>query len=121
MDAFAAAVLAAAAAFAALRLGVSPASAAIVAVATLLVASRLLRSFPAEAPAFALAAFDLERIPSAGALDELLLTDSDRLHRPLASACADELVLDDVLAGLGEDSRVVRLFDASAMPSPAEF
>lgn len=32
----------------------------------------------------------------------------------------DALILDDVLDAVGPDSRVVRLFDASAMPSPAE-
>jgi len=37
-----------------------------------------------------------------------------------ASAGDDELVLNDILANLGEDSRVVRLFDASAMPTPAQ-
>jgi hypothetical protein len=31
-----------------------------------------------------------------------------------------ELLLDDVLAELGPDSRVVRLFDPAAMPTPAE-
>jgi hypothetical protein len=46
--------------------------------------------------------------------DELILTDADRLH------VGDALVLDDILAEIGPDSRVVRLFDRSAMPTPAQ-
>lgn len=52
-------------------------------------------------------------------LDELLLTDSDRLH-PIGREAPDELVLEDILAELGPESRVVRLFDPSAMPTPAQ-
>jgi hypothetical protein len=44
---------------------------------------------------------------------ELVLTEADRL-RPA------ELVLDDILAELGPDSRVVRLFDPAAMPTPGQ-
>ena len=49
-------------------------------------------------------------------LDELLLTD---ISRP-RTAPDDTLVLDDVLAELGPDSRVVRLFDPDAMPTPGD-
>ena len=49
--------------------------------------------------------------------DELLLT--DRYHAAPA-ATQEPLVLDDVLAELGPDSRVVRLFDPAAMPTPAQ-
>jgi hypothetical protein len=49
--------------------------------------------------------------------DELLLTEADRL--PVA-ALGDPLVLDDVLAAIGPDSRVVRLFDRTAMPTPGQ-
>ena len=49
---------------------------------------------------------------------ELLLTDADRVipqkRRP------EELLLDDILAEMGPDSRVVRLFDPDAMPTPAQ-
>lgn len=48
--------------------------------------------------------------------DELLLTDEVRAARPVANP----LMLDDILAELGPDSRVVRLFDPKAMPTPAE-
>ena len=48
---------------------------------------------------------------------ELLLT--DRLEDEQARA-EEPLLLDDVLADLGSNSRVVRLFDPSAMPSAGE-
>jgi len=44
--------------------------------------------------------------------DELVLTESDR---PGGNA---PLVLDDILAEIGPDARVVRLFDRRAMPAP---
>jgi hypothetical protein len=50
---------------------------------------------------------------------ELLLTDADRA-RPTETRDRGELVLDDILAELGPDSRVVRLFDPAAMPTPAQ-
>lgn len=46
--------------------------------------------------------------------DELVLTDADRLH------AGEPLVLDDILAEIGPDSRVVRLFDRAAMPTPGQ-
>ena len=50
---------------------------------------------------------------------ELVLTDADRL--PGASASMSEpLILDDVLAAVGADARVVRLFDRKAMPTPGQ-
>ena len=45
---------------------------------------------------------------------ELILTDADRLERD------GVLVLDHVRAELADDSRVVRLFDRAAMPTPGE-
>lgn len=48
--------------------------------------------------------------------EELLLTDVF-----FADAIDDQaLVLDDILAKLGSEARVVRLFDAAAMPTPGE-
>jgi len=47
---------------------------------------------------------------------ELLLSDADRLT-PTAS---EPLVLDDILAEIGPDSRVVRLFDRRSMPTPGQ-
>ena len=45
---------------------------------------------------------------------ELVLTEADRL------GSADPLVLDDILAAIGPESRVVRLFDRKAMPTPGQ-
>jgi hypothetical protein len=52
-------------------------------------------------------------------LGELLLTDSDRFD-PASHDAPDELVLEDILAELGPESRVVRLFDPAAMPTPGQ-
>jgi hypothetical protein len=49
--------------------------------------------------------------------DELLLADADRLP---AGDAQQPLVLDDILVGIAPDSRVVQLFDRSAMPSPGQ-
>jgi hypothetical protein len=49
--------------------------------------------------------------------DELVLTQKDRLQ-PAHSG--DPLLLDDILAELGPDSRVVRLFDRKTMPTPGQ-
>jgi hypothetical protein len=58
---------------------------------------------------------------------ELLLTEADRLHPGelfltdrLHPARQEPLVLDDILAELGPDARVVRLFDRKAMPTPGQ-
>ena len=50
---------------------------------------------------------------------ELVLTDADRLGPPRVRPDA-ALALDEILAELGPDSRVVRLFDPAAMPTPRE-
>jgi len=120
VDYAAAAILSAAAAYAMLRLGWSPAVAAIVAGAALLASSRILTSVSPGSPTFSLASFDTATLPETEGLDELILTDDDRLDAGDQSEHVDELVLDDVLAKLEDLSRVVRLFDASAMPSPGE-
>jgi hypothetical protein len=62
------------------------------------------------------ATFDLFTIPVEPTVEELLLTE---VHAP-KSEVPDALVLDDILAELGPDSRVVRLFDRTAMPTPAQ-
>ena len=48
---------------------------------------------------------------------ELLLTD---IYPGAPDAAEEPLVLDDILAELQPDSRVVRLFDPSAMPTPGQ-
>ena len=118
IDASAAAALAAAGAFAALRLGFSPILAAAVASASFLGGFRMLTSIEAKAPAYALAGFEVASLPEPTEVDELLLTDADRV--PYVPAAADELLLEDVLTKIADESRVVRLFDPAAMPSPGE-
>lgn len=49
--------------------------------------------------------------------EELVLTDEDRLEPGTSD---DALVLEDVLAEMSPDSRVVQLFDRSAMPTPEQ-
>lgn len=52
---------------------------------------------------------------------ELLLTQADRyVPAELSALRDDELLLDDILAEIGPDSRVVRLFDPATMPTPGE-
>ncbi len=65
--------------------------------------------------AYPLNPFDLAAIDTVPAVevDELILTDADRLN-------GEPLELDDVLAELSPDSRVVRLFDPRNMPTPGE-
>ena len=120
VDFAAAAILAAAAAYALLRRGWSPAVATVVAGAMLLASSRILRSISAGSPTLTLAPFETAPLPEVADVDELVLTDADRLDAGDQGEHVDELVLDDVLAKLEDLSRVVRLFDASAMPSPGE-
>lgn len=50
---------------------------------------------------------------------ELVLTEADRLQ-PHEPDRHDELLLDDILAEINPDSRVVRLFDPSTMPTPGQ-
>jgi hypothetical protein len=70
-------------------------------------------------PAEELFLTDADRLQPAESdnLAELLLT--DRL-RPTEREAPDELMLEDILAELGPESRVVRLFDPAAMPTPAQ-
>ena len=50
--------------------------------------------------------------------DELVLGEADMLHAPPQSCDSQLLILDDIVAELGPNSRVVRLFDRGAMPTP---
>jgi hypothetical protein len=64
---------------------------------------------------------DADRLHAA----ELVLTDADGLHAAElvltdADRLPEALVLDDILAEIGPDSRVVRLFDPSAVPTPGQ-
>jgi len=117
IDGIAAAILAAAAGYCGLALGLPPAGAAASAVLMLLAGWKALGAIEAGSPSFSLDVFEVAPLPAADEAEELVLTDSDRLdHSPVP----DELVLDDVLARLEDFSRVVRLFDRSAMPTPGE-
>lgn len=52
--------------------------------------------------------------------DELLLSYADRLDAVPLPGSEAPLMLDDILAEIGPDSRVVRLFDRKAMPTPGQ-
>jgi hypothetical protein len=71
-----------------------------------------LRLVRAPHPGFALGEFTLGEVPVEEAA-ELILTEADLLRPPAA-----ELVLDDALPQPAADSRVVQLFDRTAMPAP---
>lgn len=112
----AAASLAAAVAYAAVRLGSPVTLTAVAALAVLLGGVRIVGGIGSAQPIFALPDFEPAPLPEADRPEELILTDADRLD----AVSADELLLDEVLAKLEDSSRVVRLFDRSAMPSPGE-
>jgi hypothetical protein len=113
-----------------------------------LLCSRTLRAVTTKVPPFAVPVFDvreIEWIEATGELvlteadrlapenelvltdadrlapeDELVLTDADRLEAAAAPGQDEPLVLDDILAAIGPDARVVRLFDRKAMPTPGQ-
>jgi hypothetical protein len=67
-----------------------------------------------ETPRLPVPVFDVREIEPVE-MDELLLTDAY-----VPAEAEEPLVLDDVLAELEPDSRVVRLFDPAAMPTAGE-
>jgi hypothetical protein len=133
VDHVAAAVLGAAVAYAVYRLvgaRVQPqqlaAATAIGATLAYVLTATALRNVQAQRPRFEVPVFrmaDLELVEDEELLlteqVELVLTDADRL-RPAHLPTAEELLLDDILAELGPQSRVVRLFDPAAMPTPGQ-
>jgi hypothetical protein len=119
VDVGAAAILAAAAGYAVGRFASFGATILAAAAAAFFISWRTLRAVASNAGSFPIAHFELIELAGAD-IGELLLTDDDRLETQPALAGADELVLDDVLAKLGEESRVVRLFDVSAMPTAGQ-
>ena len=78
--------------------------------------NRTLRRIQPEAPRIPVPIFDVRDVEPIGE-SELLLT--ERLD-PAPAGEEDALLLDDILAELGPDSRVVRLFDPAAMPTAGE-
>ena len=90
------------------------AAAAAAAIVGFAAAIRLLRSVQPEVPRLPVPVFDVREMEPIEP-EELLLTEA----YPQA-AVEEPLVLDDVLAELEPDSRVVRLFDPAAMPTAGE-
>ena len=94
-------------------------------IAAFVMSVRLLRNIGARSPDFVVRTFQLPDF-GFGEMDELLLTEqvelllgeADRLRPPRSTE--EELVLNDIVAKLGPQSRVVRLFDPAAMPTPAQ-
>lgn len=97
-----------------------------------LACGRLLGAFSHRRPQFTVPVFDVRELDGFG-VDELLLTDAERLNvEPAELVLADDdrldragqqsepLLLDDILAEIGPNSRVVRLFDTTQMPTPGQ-
>ena len=99
------------------------ACAAAAAILANLLCTRGLQAWVASGPQFVVPAFAEIPIESH---DVLLLTEADMLQPELILTDADRLPaqepleLDDILAELGPDSRVVRLFDPAKMPTPGQ-
>ena len=119
-----AAAFAVAVAYAALRFG--PIPAAVAGAAAFFAMFHILGRVGAGAPTFALEHFEASELPPAVEPEEMLLTEvyepeTDELLLDDVFTESDAvLVLEDVLARLGENSRVIRLFDPAAMPTPGE-
>jgi hypothetical protein len=82
-----------------------------------LLAYRILSRVQPEARKLPVPIFDVREVEPIEET-ELLLT--ERLDPPASTGDEDALVLDDILAKLDPDSRVVRLFDPAAMPTAGE-
>lgn len=83
--------------------------------AALLIGGVALRAVRPKPIDFVLPEFE---VPLIEPVDELVLTDADRVQPDAANP--DELILDDILVELQPESRVVRLFDPAAMPTPGQ-
>ena len=118
VDSAAAAALALSAGFAVAAFGPSL-LASFAGAATGLAAYSALRAIAPEPRIYSLPEFR-EADYVAPVLDELILTEDDLLPGSTIEQRTDVLLLDDILARLEPDSRVVRLFDAAKMPSPAQ-
>ena len=125
LDGAAAAVLAAAVLFAVGKLSsAGPALTSAGGAISFMLAFAALRRIDGEARNFDLDQFDLAPVESSQEPDELLLRLEDRVSLTRgAERLAEEegeLLLDDILASLTPDSRVVRLFDPASMPTAGE-
>jgi hypothetical protein len=74
---------------------------------------QMLAAIDGAPPTYSVNPFDVSEIEPMPAGEELVLTDADRVDPA-------PLELDDVLAELPADSRVVRLFDPRSMPTPGQ-
>ena len=126
VDSAAAALLAAAIGFALFKLlppALGPAwvgaGAAVAAALAFLLCRQTLGRVAGEQSRFCVPIFDVSELAAVAELEELLLTEKDRLN-PGEAAREDPLVLDDILTEIGAASRVVRLFDPSARPTPGQ-
>lgn len=117
LDAVAAVAVGIAVAACALRLSLSWVASAAAALAALCGTLTALRAVRPGAQRYRISDFGLPDITLPP--EELVLSDEHRADAAPAPATA-ELILDDVLAELAPDSRVVRLFDRAAMPTPGE-
>lgn len=115
VDASAAVLLAAATAYCGLSLSVGLPMVSAAGIAAFCGAYALLRVIAPEDRQFPMRGF--VPIESPQSIDEPV---EDQTVQHPAPAGSPELLLDDVLAELEPDSRVVRLFDPAAMPTPAE-
>jgi hypothetical protein len=106
VDAGAAALLAAAVAYACHAIPTGPTNAALAAAGSLGLCFAGLRRIPAGGS------------PGAEAVQTPVTELLAEADRAIEAEVQDELVLDDILSALSSDSRVVRLFDAEAMPAP---
>ena len=95
------------------------AEAGAVALLAFLVCFRTLNAVRPEARRLPVPIFDVREIEPIEPIEppELLLSER---YEPANAGAEEPLVLDDVLAELGPDSRVVRLFDPAAMPTPGQ-
>ena len=116
----AAAIFAAAVAYAVSWLTSSTLASGAGAAAALFAALQILRSIAPREQDYPLAEFEPAELVIADDVDELLLTDADRVDPAPSHDADDVLELDDVLSELGDGARVVRLFDVSAMPTPGQ-
>lgn len=115
MDAVAAAILATAAAWCALKLPLTLPMVGGAAAVAFGCAFALLRVVRPEDRRFPIG--DFAPVEPPVVQEELSADEEEQVAEP---AGGDELLLDDVLADIPLDSRVVRLFDPSVMPTPGE-
>ena len=92
---------------------------AAVALLAFLVCSRALNAVRPEAPRLPVPVFNVREIDPIEDAEPAELLLSER-YEPANPGVQEPLVLDDVLAELAPDSRVVRLFDPAAMPTPGQ-